>query len=80
MLLVTEKMTVQLPLAGMVMPLKASAVAAADNVVGVVPAQVPLTGPPSALILASVSLKAAPVSTLALLLLNVSVTIELAAN
>jgi hypothetical protein len=76
-LLVTEKMTVQLPFAGIEIPVKANAVAPAAKVLGVVPAQVPVTAPPAALILASVSLKAALVSALPLLLLNVSVTVEL---
>ena len=78
--LVTEKMTVQLPLAGIVMPPNARAVDPADNVFGVVPTQVPVTAPPAALILASVSLNAPPVSTLPLLLLNVSVTVEFVAT
>ena len=44
-LLVTEKTTVQLPFAGIVIPEKASAVDPAPNVLGVVPAQVPVTAP-----------------------------------
>ena len=75
-LLVTEKITVQEPLAGIVMPVKLNAVAPAPKVFGVVPAQVPLTAPPTALIFVSVSLNAAPVRLLPLLLLNVSVTVE----
>ena len=76
-LLVTLKITVQLPFCGMVMPLKLSAVAPAVNVFGVVPAQVPVTLPPAALIFVSVSVNAPPVSVVeALLLVNVSVTVE----
>src|SRR5258708_26495270 len=48
--LVTLKITVQLLLAGMVIPEKLSAVAPAVKVAGVVPAQVPVTDPPAALI------------------------------
>lgn len=59
--LFTAKMTVQLLLAGTVIPLKLKAVALATSVLGVVPAHVPVTAPPTALILANVSVKAAPV-------------------
>jgi hypothetical protein len=76
-LLVTLKMTVQLPLAGIVIPLKLNAVAFATSVFGVVPTQVPVTLPPVALILTSVSVNEALVNADALLLLNVSVTFEL---
>jgi hypothetical protein len=48
-LLVTLKITVQLLLAGIVIPVKLSAVAPAARVFGVVPAQVPVTAPPRAL-------------------------------
>jgi hypothetical protein len=75
-LLVTEKMTVQLPLAGIVMPVKLNAVAPGANVFGVAPTQVPVTAPPTALILLSVSVNAPPVSAEALLLLKVSVRVE----
>jgi len=75
-LLVTAKVTVQLPLAGIVMPVKLKAVAPAANVFGVVPVQAPPTAPPTALILLSVSVNAPPVSAEALLLFNVSVTVE----
>jgi hypothetical protein len=75
-LLVTLKITVQLPLAGMVIPLKLSAVAPAVSVFGVVPAQVPPTPPPAALIFASVSVKAPPVIGNPLLLASVRVTTE----
>src|SRR2546425_885284 len=75
--LVTANVTVQLPLAGIVIPLKLNAVAFAASVFGVVPAQVPPTAPPTALILASVSVNDALVNGDALLLLNVRVTVEL---
>src|SRR5437016_6154083 len=76
-LLLTSKITVQLPLPGIVIPLKLSAVAFAASVFGVVPAQVPPTAPPTALILRSVSVNDALVNGDALLLLNVRVTVEL---
>jgi hypothetical protein len=76
-LLVTAKLTVQLPLAGMVMPLKVSAVAPALSTLVPAPAQLPPAAPPAALILASVSANAAPVSTVEeLLLFKVTVTVE----
>src|SRR3989442_1437890 len=75
--LVTANVTVQLPLAGIVIPLKLNAVAFAASVFGVVPAQVPPTAPPTALMLASVSVNDALVNGDALLLLNVRVTVEL---
>src|SRR5437660_8488379 len=75
--LVTANVTVQLPLAGIVIPLKLNAVAFAASVFGVVPAQVPPTAPPTALILRSVSVNDALVNGDALLLLNVRVTVEL---
>ena len=74
--LVTLNVTVQLPLAGMVIPVKLSAVAPALKVVGVVPTQVPPTAPPTALIFDSVSVNAPPVSAVALLLVKVRVTVE----
>ena len=74
----TEKVTVQLLLAGIVIPLKLSAVAPALKPLGVVPTQVPPTAPPTALIFASVSVNEAPVRLLALLLESVSVTVEFA--
>ena len=75
--LVTLKITVQLLLAGMVMPVKLSAVAPAVKVPGVVPAQVPVTLPPAALIFTRVSPKDAPVSAVeALPLAKVTVTTE----
>jgi hypothetical protein len=76
-LLVTLKITVQLPLRGMVIPLKLREVAPAVKVDGVVPTQVPVTAPPAALMLASVSLKAPPVRAEVLLLDKVTVTTEL---
>ena len=76
-LLVTPKVTVQEPLAGMLIPVKLNAVAPATNVFGVVPAQVPPTAPPTALILANVSVNAPPDSAEAFELLKVNVTVEL---
>jgi len=74
--LVTLNVTVQLPLAGIVIPLKLRAVAPAVSDVGVVPTQVPPTAPPNALIFESVSLNAPPVRAAVLLLVKVSVTVE----
>ena len=74
--LVTLNVTVQLLLAGIVMPVKLSAVAPAVSVDGVVPEHVPPTAPPTALMFASVSLNAPPVSVDALLLASVNVTVE----
>lgn len=74
--LVTLKITVQLPLAGIVMPLKLSAVAPADSVFGVVPEQVPVTAPPTALIFVSVSVNEALLSAEAFGLVSVNVTFE----
>src|ERR1035438_6517796 len=76
-LLVTLNVTVQLLLAGIVIPVKLSAVAPALKEEGVVPAQVPPTAPPTALMLASVSVNAPAVRAEALLLDRVSVTTEL---
>ena len=76
-LLVTLKITVQLEPAGIVMPLKLSAVAPAVKVDGVVPAQVPVTFPPAAIIFTSVSVNAPPVSADALPFDKVRVTVEL---
>ena len=75
-LLVTLNVTVQLLLAGMLIPVKLSAVAPADKLAGVVPTQVPPTLPPDALILLSVSVNAPPDSAVALLLDRVSVTVD----
>src|SRR5450631_3737947 len=77
LLLVTANVTVQLPPAGIVIPVKLSAVAPALNVPGVVPTQVPPTAPPTALMLTSVSVNAPPVNADPLLFDNVSVTVEL---
>jgi hypothetical protein len=76
-LLVTLKVTVQLPLAGIVMPEKLRAVAPATREFGAVPTQVPPTAPPAALIFESVSVNAAPVRLGALLFDSVRVTSEL---
>src|SRR5438132_1050465 len=76
-LLLTSKVTVQLPPAGIVIPLKLSAVSFAASVFGVVPTQVPPTAPPTALILTRVSVNEALVNGDALLLLNVRVTVVL---
>ena len=76
-LLVTSKITVHELLAGIVIPLKLKAVAPATRLAGVVPTQVPVTAPPTALILLSVSVNAPPVSAVeVLLLLKVTVTVE----
>ena len=74
--LVTLNVTVQLPLAGIVMPVKFSAVAPAVNELGVVPTQVPPTEPPAALIFESVSVNAPPVRAELLLFDAVSVTVD----
>src|SRR5947209_4286196 len=58
--LVTPKVTVQLPLAGILSPVKLSAVAPADRLLGVVPVHVPPTAPPTALMFTSVSVNAPP--------------------
>jgi hypothetical protein len=76
-LLVTLKITVQLLLAGIVIPVKLSAVAPAARVFGAVPAQVPVTAPPNALMLASVSVNAPPVRAEPLPFDSVRVTTEL---
>lgn len=77
-LLVTLKVTLQLLFDGMVMPLKVSAVAPAVSVDGLVPAQLPPTAPPAAVMFTSVSLKDAFVSAVVVLLLErVRVTVEL---
>ena len=69
-------MTVQLPDAGIPMPVKLRAVWPAVNDEGVVPVQVPPTAPPTALIFVNVSVNAPPVSADELLLLSVRVTTE----
>jgi len=74
---VTLKVTVQLPAAGIVIPLKLRLVAPPVKVVGVVPAQVPPTAPVTALMLVKVSVNAPPVSTNVLVLDKVRVTVEL---
>ena len=74
--LVTLNVTVQLPLAGIVIPVKLRAVAPAVKVDGAVPTQGPPTAPPNALILDSVSVNAPAVRAVALLLVNVIVTVE----
>src|SRR5450759_3042795 len=75
-LLVTLKVTVQLLLAGIVIPVKLRAVAPALKEDGVVPTQVPPTAPPTALMLVRVSVNAPPVRAEALLLDRVTVTRE----
>src|ERR1035438_9640108 len=62
LLLVTLKITVQLPLAGIVMLVKLSAVAPPLNDDGVVPTQEPVTLPATALMFTSVSVNAPLVS------------------
>ena len=74
--LVTLKITVQFPLAGIVIPVKLRAVALAAKVLGVVPTHVPVTDPPTALMLARVSVNAPPVSADALPFVRVRVTVE----
>src|ERR1700683_3311593 len=76
LLLVTLKVTVQLAADGMVIPLKLRAVAPAVNELGVVPAQVPPTAPPTALMFTSVSLNAPPVRPEVLVLVRVRVTTD----
>ena len=75
--LVTLNVTVQLPLAGMVIAVKLSDVAPAVSDDGVVPTQVPPTAPPTALIFESVSVNAPAVIAVALALVRVRVTTEL---
>lgn len=75
--LVTAKLTVQLPLAGMVMPLKLSVVAPALSMTGVVPVQVPPTAPLTAVIPESMSVKDAPVNAIVCVFVSVRVTVEL---
>src|SRR5260370_1417804 len=74
--LVTLKVTVQLPLAGMLIPVKLSAVVPDVKVFGVLPVHVPPTAPPAALMLARVSLNAPPVRVVVLPLDSVSVTVD----
>lgn len=76
-LLVTAKVTVQFPAAGTVMPVKLKAVAPATSALGIVPAQVPATAPPAAVILTSVSENEAPVKAFEALPFNkVKVTVD----
>ena len=75
-LLVTLKTTVQLELAGIVMPVKLSEVAPGPRLEGVVPTQVPVTGPPAALMFVRVSLKEALLRSDVLLFDKVRVTAE----
>ena len=77
MLLVALKITVQLALAGILIPMKLNAVAPAVSVLGVVPVHVPVTEPPAALMEVSVSVNAPPVSAELLPLVRVSVIVEL---
>jgi hypothetical protein len=77
-LLVTVKMIVQLPPAGIVIPAKLRAVWPAVNADGVVPAQVPVTAPATALMFVRVSVNAPPVRSEALLFERVSVTPDIA--
>ena len=73
-LLVTVRMTVQLPLAGMVIPLKLSAVVPAVKLF--VSPHVPLTAPAVALMFVSVSVNWPPVRFTELLLVKVKVSVE----
>ena len=68
-------MTVQEPLAGIVMPVKLKFAALAASEFGVVPAQVPVTAPPAALMFVSVSVNAPPVNAEAFELVSVKVTV-----
>lgn len=58
-MLVTSKVTVQLELFGIVMPLKLKAVAPGEREFGIVPTQVPPTAPPTALIFIKLSVNEA---------------------
>jgi hypothetical protein len=73
---VTLNVTVQLPLAGIVMPVKLRDVWPDVKLDGVVPLHVPPTDPPAALMFTSVSVKAPPVSAVELPFANVNVTVE----
>src|ERR1035441_7492120 len=75
-LLVTLKITVQLALVGILIPVKLRAVWPPLKEVGVVPVQVPVTDPAAVLMLVSVSVNAPPVRAEALLLVSVNVTTE----
>lgn len=75
-LLVTSNVTVQLPLAGIVIPVKLSEVAPASSTFDEAPTQVPAAAPPTALMLARMSANEALVSGVALVLANVRVTVE----
>src|SRR5260370_885260 len=77
-LLVTLKVTVQLLLAGIVIPLKLRAVAPGLRVAGVVPVQVPVPDPPTALMLLKVSVNAPLVRLEGLLLARVNVATDVA--
>ena len=74
--LVTAKVTVQLPEAGIPTPVKLSAVCPVAKVFGEVPLHVPPTAPPTALMFVSVSVKAPPVIADAVGLVIVRVTVE----
>src|SRR5438876_444732 len=63
-------------LAGIVIPVKLSAVAPDVKVPGVVPVQEPPTAPPAAVIFTRLSVNAPPDSAVALLLDRVSVTVD----
>ncbi len=75
-LLVTLKITVQLLLAGIVIPLKLRAAWPAVTVEGLVPLHVPVSAPPAALMLARLSVNALPVRADALLFDSVKVTAD----
>lgn len=72
--LVTLKITVQ-PDGGIVIPLKLRLVAPAERLLGVVPVQVPVTGPPAALMPTKLSPNEAPVRFVAFGLESVRVTV-----
>ena len=76
LLLVTPKITVQLVFARIVTLLKLNPVSPPANELGVVPVQVPVTLPATALILVSVSVNAASVKSNEFGFVSVSVTVE----
>jgi hypothetical protein len=74
--LVTLKITVQLLLAGIVIPVKLRAVTPALRVLGLVPEQEPVTAPPDARMFVSVSENVPPVNGEGPLFARVKVTTE----
>jgi hypothetical protein len=74
--LVTPKVTVQFPLAGIVMPVKFTTGAPAVKTLPAAPPHDPADAPPTAVIFESVSENEAFVNAVALLLVKVNVTVE----